>query len=678
MTDLRIEPYDIPAATLGPENPLPQFRAEEDDLKIEIDPSVPEEDRRYLGWRIGSRVLPHRMQDNYDRIKRPRSFRAAVLENEFLRVTVLPELGGRVASILHKPSNRELLQRNPVFQPANLALRNAWFCGGIEWNTSQFGHYYLTCSPVFAARIEAPDGSPALRIYEWDRVKCFPWQVDLILPHDSHTLFARVRIVNPHEHELPMYWWTNIGVPEAPRTRTIVPADSSIHGVSQLGFALANVPMEDGCDITYPANAPHARGVFFRIPDDHRKWIASVDREGRGIFHASTACLLGRKMFVFGMNNGGRRWQEYLMVPGEAYYEIQAGLARTQEQCVPMPANTEWTWTEAFGYLDIDPSRAHSSDWDDARHAAESALDAILPQSRLDLLHAEFDQVTRRAPAEVLAVGSGWGALERRRLARRDEPDRIPRELPFDESTLGPEQQPWLSLLETGVLPEHDPLRDPGHYMIQPEWREMLEAAIKAGASDHWLAWLHLGVMRMESHDPDGARAAWETSLVRTPNAWALRNLAVLETRAVGGVSDADNPEDALDLLERAWELGPRIAPLAVEYAQALFRLERYGDLAGFIASVPEEVASNERLRIMAVTAAIRLERLAGIETFFDREFTTIREGEVTLTDIWFEYHARRSSQAEGVPFDEDLRRRVRRDFPPPKHIDFRMSTESL
>ena len=670
MTELRIKPYEIPAATLGPENPLPEFRADGDDLQIQIDPSVPEEDRRYLGWGVGHRVLPHRMQDNYDRVKRPRAFRAAVLENEFLRATVLPDLGGRVVSLLHKPTGRQLVDRNPVFQPANLGLRNAWFCGGIEWNTCILGHYYLTCSPVFAARIDGPQGEPALRIYEWDRVKCFPWQVDLILPPDSPVLFARVRIVNPHEHELPMYWWTNIGVPETPGTRTLAPADSSIHGVPEIGFALAGVPIEDGVDVTYPVNAPHAREFFFRIPDGHRRWIASVDRAGRGIFHASTARLRGRKMFVFGMNNGGRRWQEYLMVPGRAYYEIQAGLARTQCECIPMPANTEWTWTEAFGPLDIDPSHAHSADWTEARRAAESALDTILPQSQLDSLHTQFDRITRRRPTEVLATGSGWGALERRRLARHGKPDRIPSELTFHESTLGPDQQPWLTLLEQGILPERDPEDHPGHYMVQPQWEAMLEQAISSGFSDHWLAWLHLGVMRMESYDPDGAREAWQRSLERSSNAWALRNIAVLESRA-------ERPEAALDLLRRAWDLGPRIAPLAVEYAQALFRMERYSDLMTFAASVPQGVASNERLRIMSVTAAIRLGQLDGVETFFDSEFTTIREGEVTLSELWFEYHARRISQAEGIPMDDDLRRRIRREFPPPMHIDFRIHREA-
>ena len=669
MTELRIEAYEIPAADLGPENPLPCFRDAVEDVKMEIDPDVPEEDRRYFGWRIGRRVLPHRMQDGYNRIKRPRAFTAAVLENEFLRATILPELGGRVVSLFHKPSNRDLVDRNPVFQPANLGLRNAWFCGGIEWNTCQLGHYYLTCSPVFAARIRGAQGEPALRIYEWDRVKCFPWQVDLILPPGSPFLFARVRIVNPHDFELAMYWWTNMGVAERSDIRTLAPAQTALHNTSQTGIAVTSVPILDGTDTTYPTNSPRAKEFFFRIPDASRHWIASLDASGAGVFEASTALLRGRKMFVFGMSHGGRHWQEYLMVPGHTYYEIQAGLPRTQAESVPMPANTEWTWTQAFGLLEADPVKVHSADWTQAREAAERALDAQLPQSQLDAVHDRFAEVTALPPDEVFAAGSGWGALERRRLAHTGEPDRVPKELILDDSTLGPEQEPWLSLLETGLLPERDPADDPQQGMVQPEWRAILEESIRNRRSDHWLAWLHLGNMRMEARDLDGARQAWQQSIGHARTGWALRSLAVLEARAGDGAQ-------AAELLRQAWEAGPRIAPLAVECTQSLVQMGRYEAVREFVHRLPAGIRENERIRIISARAAIELGRLEELDHFFEGEFATIREGEVTLTDMWFAYQERRLAAAENVPIDHQLRRRVRREFPPPFGVDFRMSAD--
>ena len=71
------------------------------------------------------RILPYRLQDGYNRRKQPRDFASVVLENDQLKATFLPELGARLVSLVHRATNRELLDRNLVFQPANLALRNS-------------------------------------------------------------------------------------------------------------------------------------------------------------------------------------------------------------------------------------------------------------------------------------------------------------------------------------------------------------------------------------------------------------------------------------------------------------------------------------------------------------------------------------------------------------------------
>jgi len=106
--------------------------------------SVPEETRTYLGYGVSSNFadgcLPYAVQDNFGRERTSQPFWVAVLENEFLRATILLDYGGRVWSLYHKPAQRELLTVNPVFQPANLAIRHAWYSGGIEWNCGVRGH----------------------------------------------------------------------------------------------------------------------------------------------------------------------------------------------------------------------------------------------------------------------------------------------------------------------------------------------------------------------------------------------------------------------------------------------------------------------------------------------------------------------------------------------------------
>ena len=118
------------------------------------------------------------------------------------------------------------------------------------------------------------------------------------------------------------------------------------------------------------------------------------------------------------------------------------------------------------------------------------------------------------------------------------------------------------------------------------------------------------------------------------------------------------------------------MAPLAIEYAQALFQRGHYAALQDFVAALPEEIRDHERLRLLGVRAALKTGRLEVIGDLLDHEFATIREGEVTLTDLWQEWQEQRVAAAEGIPRDESLRERVRREFPPPRRLDFRMHAD--
>src|SRR4051812_14983712 len=110
-TELRLEQYVMPAADLGPENPLGPFRnpAPTQDLPGNVDPSIDPEVVRNMAYRDYDGCLPYTLQSNYGCQRTPRSFQAAVLENELLRATFLLELGGRMWSLIHKPTGRELL-----------------------------------------------------------------------------------------------------------------------------------------------------------------------------------------------------------------------------------------------------------------------------------------------------------------------------------------------------------------------------------------------------------------------------------------------------------------------------------------------------------------------------------------------------------------------------------------
>ncbi len=670
---LRIETWSMPAADLGPDNPLPPLG---DTRDVHTEPSqapgISPMMLRNMNYGRVPNPLPYTMQDGYTRHLQPRDFRVAVLENEVLRATFLLEFGGRMWSLVHKPSGRELLAVNPVFRLANLAIRNAWFSGGVEWNIGTIGHSPFTCSPLFAARIQRDDGTPMLRMYEWERIRQVPFQIDIYLSNKAPVLLVWVRIINPHDRTLPMYWWSNIAVPETEDTRVIVPADSAYQfGYHRNGLGLVSVPEINGTDISYPTNIDRSADFFFHIPMGTRPWIAALDRQGKGLVQVSTERLLGRKLFVWGMGVGGRRWQRFLSQPGYAYSEVQAGLARTQMEHLPMPAHTAWEWLEAYGLMEADSHAVHSSDWSLARRAVEDQLERLIPRVALDAAFEQGRALADRPPDELLQRGSGWGTLERLRRAASGEPPFCSEALIFDIASLGRAQQPWIDLLNQEVARDVDPEIAPHGYMIQREWHRSLEEAAHGGRMN-WLRWLHLGVMRYYIGDRLSARQAWEASLKEARTPWALRNLAFL-------AYEEGWLDEAADLYIAACQMCPSLLPLAVECGEVLIDMDRAHEWLDLLHAFPQSVRTVGRIRLLEGWAALAVRDFERVAHLFSRKLIVpdLREGERSLSQLWFAFHEQRLSAEESVPANAALRSRVRWQFPVPPEIDFRMSNDA-
>ncbi|MFJ3303996.1 DUF5107 domain-containing protein [Streptomyces sp. NPDC086549] len=646
VTTIRRDVLTLPAAELGPDNPLPPLRPLDEAHRVEDRDraDLPRDMVRQIGHEPLRSLLPVRVRDGYGRVREPRTVDALVIENGRLRATVLPGLGGRVVSLVQLPSGRELLYRNPVFQPANFALNGAWYSGGIEWNIGATGHTPLSCAPLHAARVPAPDGGQMLRLWEWERLRDLPFQVDLWLPDGSDFLYVGVRIRNPHERPAPAYWWSNIAVPE--ERRVLAPAEEAWHFGYERRLRRVPVPSYDGIDRTYPLNSPYAADHFYEVPDGRRRWIAALDADGHGLVQTSTDVLRGRKLFVWGSGPGGRRWQEWLTEPGTAgYCEIQAGLARTQVEHVRLEAESEVSWLEAYGPIDAPPQ----GEWPSVLRTAEERLEAALPRADVDAAYAAWKPYADTEPGERLATGSGWGALE---VLRGDL--KLPG-TPFDEATLGDAQAPWLELLSSGSLPEPRRVRPPGETLVAPHWRDMLETAPATPLTEY-----HLGVAQWHAGDRAQAVRSWERALGLAPSLWPLlRCLAVADQESGHHERAADRYADAFDDLCRErrddgdlWTAAT--AALGREALEALLRVRRTAQASAVWERLLPAVRARGRFRLLEAELLLAQGRREAARAVFDDGFEVadLREGAETIGRLW----ARLSD--EPLPARHDFRMR--------------------
>ena len=153
-TQLTFEKFKIKGADLGKRSCLPDIKNDEYiRAPLTVMDEVTAEERTNLGKGMIPTLLPYHIENGYGRERNNLEFDSAVLENEYLKATFVTALGGRLWSLIDKKTGKELFYANDVFQPGNLALRNAWFSGGVEWNMGIKGHNPLTCSPLFAEKL---------------------------------------------------------------------------------------------------------------------------------------------------------------------------------------------------------------------------------------------------------------------------------------------------------------------------------------------------------------------------------------------------------------------------------------------------------------------------------------------------------------------------------------------
>ena len=604
-TVVRATRLAVTGANLGAQSTLPAYRPVRamTTTAVSADAS-PQMRERVARGRLAS-PLPYGVQSDYDRGDDRLDLPALSLDNGVLRATVLPTLGGRVWSLRDLRADRELLLTPQRLRFAGFALTDAWFAGGIEWNLGSTGHATTTCRPMHAAVVDSPAGQ-ALRLWEWERTRDLVLVIDLTLAGDR--LLASTRVINPDPEPKPLYYWTNIAVPESPGTRVLTPATRAWRTSYSGSLDLVPVPHpEDSVDVSFPAASTASADYFFDVAQQNGRSITAVEADGTGFVQTSTDELHGRKLFLWGNAPGGRRWQRWL-VDDQRYVEIQAGVCTTQLEHDLIDGFAERSWTEAFGPAALDPAVVGGPFEQAAAAAAGEAAD-VVPVADLEAWHARWlRDFASTSPAHRMATGSGWGQVE---LALRDAKAPAGVEFPEvdDDSRLG-----------AAVLAGED-IDQPLLPLVSARWR----AAIAAAPRGWWRSYA-LGAVAHVDGNPADAASHYRDSITIRPTTVALRGLAML----------TEDPVAAGRLYAQARELDPHSRGLLTEQVLQLLEAGRATDALDVIDAAEPALRAHGRTRLLRARALHALGRDDDAAALLaDLEVPDLAEGDRMIGDLW-------------------------------------------
>ena len=668
MSEIKTITLPIYAVDMHEDSCLPFFRDINIDARSFVGVGLDETDGLCLSDKVVCSIFPYSEQNGYDRKLVHHGVEAVVLENEYLRATFTPQWGGKLWSLFDKQQKKELLFDNHVFRPAYLALRNAWSSGGVEWNCgATVGHHPHTCDKMFTAIIskeESKIGCPVLRIYNYERVRGLTQQMDFYLPDGAKFLHCRMRVVNEQNYETSVYWWSNIAVPTYEGARCVVPCDTaystqaSVSSVdsSELEVVRLPVPIYNGIDITYPLNNPKAKDFFFKTKNEKRKYIAHLDKDGYGLLQFSSSLLKGRKLFIWGRGKGADRWQEYLSgddghgkYSDGKYCEIQCGLARTQYEVLPMPANAEFEWIEYYGPLSA-PAKDIHGDFEKAQETVEKALDNIISKEQVEQELVDTKVMATTKLGKMYLYGDGFASLEN---ARRKAENKQLLSVHLDFGKTDAVQEMWLNLLENNSLKTKDSIerkKAPVSYQRSKEWEKCLLDAVNGKDKDFWLTHYMLGSLYLAERKFDLAKEWINSSIKLEQNAW--------NTFVLGEIYRVEkDTANYAKMAEKASKMNSENAELAKNAILALVVDKKWEQAVEFYEGLQSNLKQVPRIILQYAKALCETGNLDLAEKLICSdgkalEIPDIKEGELSLGELWINIQKKKAEKS-GLPFDD-------------------------
>lgn len=304
------------------------------------------EKRVYQG--SSGKVYPYPTVEKISDVKTDKEYSAVFLENEYLKVMILPELGGRIQRAYDKTNGYDFVYYNHVIKPALVGLTGPWISGGIEFNWPQH-HRPTTFMPTDSVITENSDGSCSVLINDFDRLYGTKGIAKLTLRPGKAYIEISGQLYNGTPFPQTFLWWANPAVAVNDDTQSIFPPD--VHAVMDHGkrdvsrFPIATgvyykKDYSEGVDISRYRNIP--------VPTSYMAEKSNYDFVGgydygkeAGILHIADHHISpGKKQWTWGCGDFGKAWDRNLTDSDGPYVELMTGVFTDNQP--------DFTWLKPF------------------------------------------------------------------------------------------------------------------------------------------------------------------------------------------------------------------------------------------------------------------------------------------------------------------------------------------
>jgi tetratricopeptide (TPR) repeat protein len=289
--------------------------------------------------------------------KEDKQYRGLFLENEYLKIMILPELGGRIQMAYDKIKDRHFIYYNQVIKPALVGLTGPWISGGIEFNWPQH-HRPSTFDPIDYKIEENADGSKTVWVNEVEQMFHTKGLAGFTLHPDKAYIEIKAKLLNRSSLPQTFLWWANPAVKVNDDYQSVFPPDVNAvfdHGKRDVStFPIATgtyykVDYSPGTDISMYKNIPVPTS-YMAINSDY-DFVGGYEHDSQGgLLHvANHHTSPGKKQWTWGHSDFGQAWDRNLTDEDGPYIELMTGMfTDNQPDFTWLMPNEEKSFTQYF------------------------------------------------------------------------------------------------------------------------------------------------------------------------------------------------------------------------------------------------------------------------------------------------------------------------------------------